>query len=106
MLKKGTNVSRGYVTTSISDGVNYREIADTMSELGFPMNHSSARNYVIRVMKKFVDAFIEEYDMPIDEEETSEIAKSPSFQENIAEMLQIVESERRENKGSAIITCV
>ena len=59
-LKKGTTVDRGYATVATDEGVNYREIADTMTELGFPMNHSSARNYVLRVMRKFVDAFADE----------------------------------------------
>ena len=54
MMKKGKKFDDGYAT--VEDGVNYRDIAETMSEIGFKMNHSSARNHVIRVMKKFADA--------------------------------------------------
>jgi ketopantoate reductase len=94
-LKKGTVVDRGYVTVATDEGVNYREIADTMSELGFPMYHSSARNYVLRVMRKFVAEFAGEYDIALSESKIDEIAKSPNFQHCVADLLHTVEYERR-----------
>ncbi len=94
-LKRGSTIDRGYATVAGDEGVNYREIADTMTELGFPMNHSSARNYVLRVMRKFVGAFASEYDLPIDESKVEEIAKSPGFQYGVADLLHAVETERR-----------
>lgn len=94
-LKKGTTVDRGYATVATDEGVNYREIADTMTELGFPMNHSSARNYVLRVMRKFVDAFADEYDIDLTEGRIDEIAKSPNFQHGVSDLLHTVEVERR-----------
>lgn len=94
-LRKGSTIDRGYATVAIDEGVNYREIADTMTELGFPMNHSSARNYVLRVMRKFVKEFAQEYDIDLAEHRIDEIAKSPSFQHGIADLLHIVEVERR-----------
>ncbi len=97
-LKKGTTVNRGYATVATDEGVNYREIADTMSELGFSMNHSSARNYVLRVMRKFVESFAKEYDIPLTEKRVDEIAKSPGFQHGIADLLHVVEVERREQR--------
>lgn len=97
-LKKGSTVERGYATVATDEGVNYREIADTMTELGFPMNHSSARNYVLRVMRKFVDAFATEYDIPVDESRINDIAKSPGFQHGVADLLHFVEVERRDNR--------
>ncbi len=97
-LKKGSIVERGYATVATSEGVNYREIADTMSELGFPMNHSSARNYVLRVMRKFVENFVDEYNIQISDSRIDEIAKSPSFQHGIADLLNTVEAERRDSR--------
>jgi len=94
-LRKGSTVDRGYATVATDEGVNYREIADTMSELGFSMNHSSARNYVLRVMRKFVENFAKEYDISLTEKRVDEIAKSPGFQHGIADLLHVVESERR-----------
>lgn len=94
-LKRGSKVERGYATVVEEDGVNYREIADTMTEIGFTMNHSSARNYVLRVMRKFVAAMVEDFDIELDEQEREDIAKSPAFQHRMAELLMTVEMERR-----------
>jgi len=94
-LKKGTQVDRGYATVTDDEGVNYREIAEMMSEIGFQMNHSSARNYVLRVMRKFVAAFDENWGLELDDKRVEEIAKSPIFQQGIAEILHTLEAFRR-----------
>jgi hypothetical protein len=95
MTTRENQAERGYATVVSEDGVNYREIADTMKELGFEMNHSSARNYVLRIMRKFVAAYAEKYDVEVDESKINEIAKSPQFQHGVAELLQTIEVERR-----------
>lgn len=81
-----------YATVSFEEGVNYREIADMMTEIGFKMNHSSARNYVLRVMRKFAEAIVDNWDMQISEDKLEKIIKSPDFQEAICDVLQIVNS--------------
>jgi transposase-like protein len=86
-LKKGSRFEKGYATVVDDDGINYREIADIMSEIGFVMNHSSARNYVLRVMLKFARAFDEEWRMDLSEEKVHEIASSPQFQNVISDLL-------------------
>jgi len=95
-LKKGAHVDRGYATVADEEGVNYREIADIMCELGFQMNHSSARNYVLRVMRKFVVAFSEQWDLNVPESRINDIAKSPDFQQGVADVLHGIEARRRE----------
>jgi len=97
-LKKGSTVTRGYATVATDEGVNYRDIAETMTELGFRMNHSSARNYVIRVMRKFACAFTTEYHISLDDERLNEVARSPGFQHGIADILHALEDERRSVK--------
>jgi hypothetical protein len=94
-LQKGSKVSRGYATVSEDDGVNYRDISETMTELGFKMNHSSARNYVIRVMKKFAVAYSDHFNRDLSEEQLNEVVRSPDFQATIADVLQTIESQRR-----------
>ena len=91
MLKKGTKFSKGYATVIEDDGVNYREIADIMTEWGFTMNHSSARNYVLRVMGKFASAFDEEWKLGLSDEKAKKIACSPQFQSAIADILHSIE---------------
>lgn len=94
-LKRGTTVDRGYATVAEDEGVNYREIAELMTELGHPMNHSSARNYVLRVMRKFAQEFAEANGVELDEVRIDEIAKSPAFQHGVADLLQTLETQRR-----------
>jgi len=95
-LRRGTRVDRGYATVAEDEGVNYREIADTMTELGFNMNHSSARNYVLRTMRKFVVAFADQWGIELTEAKIDEIAKNPNFQHGVADLLHVVEMERRD----------
>jgi hypothetical protein len=64
------------------------------------MNHSSARNYVLRVMRKFAKAFSDNYDLDLTEEQIDEVAKSPTFQYMIAEKLQVIEQARRNKEKS------
>jgi len=97
-LRKGARVDRGYATVADDEGVNYREIADTMTELGFNMNHSSARNYVLRVMRKFTKAFTKQWNIEVDDKRIDEIAKDPGFQHGVADLLHTVESQRRDRK--------
>lgn len=82
-----------YATVAVDEGVNYREIADMMTEIGFKMNHSSARNYVLRVMRKFADAIMDEWDIDMPDHKKEKIIKSPQFQHAICEILQTLESQ-------------
>lgn len=92
MLKKGTKFSKGYATVVEDEGVNYREIADIMTELGFIMNHSSARNYILRVMAKFAEAFDDEWGLGLSDENVKKVACSPQFQSAIADILHSLEN--------------
>ena len=85
----------GYTSMTADDGDNYREIAETMTELGFSMNHSSAHNHVLRVMRKFASAFAEGFDADISEQRVDELARDPEFQHNVSDLLQVVEAHRR-----------
>jgi len=86
-MNKKKIAAKGYATVLEDEGVNYREIADIMSEIGFVMNHSSARNYVLRVMTKFVEAFDEEWELDLSDEKIRYVAASAQFQNVIADML-------------------
>lgn len=95
-LMSGEHVNRGYATVADDEGVNYREIADTMTVLGFPMNHSSARNYVLRVMRRFATKLDEKWALAMTEERIDEVAKSPTFQHGVADLLHVIEARRRQ----------
>lgn len=87
------SVKNAYATVIENDGVNYREIADTMTSIGFKMNHSSARNYVLRVMRKFATTILKEWNVQVTEERLEQIIKSPQFQQGICEILQSIDAQ-------------
>ena len=84
--------NKAYATVLEDNGVNYREIADIMSDIGFIMNHSSARNYVLRIMVKFASAFDEEWDLGLTNEKLRNIAASAQFQNVISDLLHNLET--------------
>ena len=92
-MKKGKKFDSGYAT--VDDGVNYRNIADTMTDIGYKMNHSSARNHILRIMKKFAEAITSQYGIDMSDEKLDIVAKSPMFQSGIAELLQDIETIRK-----------
>lgn len=94
-MKKNGKKSN-YATVSNDEGVNYREISDMMTEIGFKMNHSSARNYVLRVMRKFVEALVDKWDLQVEPDKIDVIAKSPQFQQAIYEVLQQIETQKND----------
>ena len=94
-LRMGTRIERGYATVAADQGENYRQIAELMTLMGHRMNHSSARNHVLRIMARFARAFVDAYGIPADEERVAALARSPSFQAGICELLQTVEMRRR-----------
>ncbi|NBT35359.1 MAG: hypothetical protein EBT03_07445 [Betaproteobacteria bacterium] len=92
-LRKGSKVEGGYATITEDEGVNYREISEVMTEMGWAMNHSSARNYVLRAMAKFAAAYGQHMGCPPGD--PMEMARSPQFQSFISDMLHRLEAQRR-----------
>lgn len=101
-MKNTKSITTSYATVTHDDGVNYREIADTMTSIGFKMNHSSARNYVLRVMQKFASAIVDQWDLNISEEDLKKAVKTPQFQQAICDILQtiVVNKTHNSHKGS------
>lgn len=91
--KEKNNLTGVYATVSDDEGVNYREIAETMTKIGFKMNHSSARNYVLRIMKKFAEAIVEGWELEVNENTLEKTIKSPQFQNAICGILQSLDSD-------------
>lgn len=89
---KGSKIDRGYATIGEDEGVNYRNIAKTMTEMGYTMNHSSARNYTLRVMKKMAEALVKEWGLSSDGIDFEEVAKSPNFQQGISDILKEIDA--------------
>lgn len=85
-MNKGKQFKSGYAT--IDGGINYREIAEAMTKAGYPMQHSSARNYLLRAMTKFATAFMEHLGVPVTQQKLDEVIRTPSFQEAIYDIFE------------------
>lgn len=85
-MNKGKNFSNGYATIG-ADGVNYRLIAEHMTSSGYKINHSSARNHIMRVMSKFVSAIAKQQKIQLSQNQIDNIAKSSQFQDAICDVI-------------------
>ena len=82
-------VIKSYATVSDDeDCATFREIADTMTLNGDKMNHASARNYVLRVMRKFAIALADRNDVTLDDVDVEFQATHPEFQSAIGRLVQ------------------
>lgn len=84
-MPKGFKASNGYATVGDRGGLGYREIAEIMSDKGYPMKHSAARNYFLQGMRKLASPVMEQYG--ISRDEIDRIALDPRFQESIADII-------------------
>jgi hypothetical protein len=75
-------------STTADGGIDYRTMADILTANGMPMNHASARNYILRAMKKLASGICKEMDIKVTSENLERIAASPLFQSAIYELLQ------------------
>lgn len=79
-----------YATVFDDEGIDYRLISIAMSNAGWKMNHTSVRNYVLRAMMKFAEAYAEKFDIVLTQQAIQSIAKDVRFQSAISDMLQNV----------------
>ena len=83
----------------IIDFKNYRDVADIMTNVGFVMNHSSVRNYIIRTMRKFAQAYLTRINVEHDATMIDEVAQSSMFQQGIAELLTMLDTNYGKEKN-------
>jgi hypothetical protein len=81
-MPKGFKKESGYATVT-GMGMGYREIADTLTVEGSPMNHATARNYFLRAMNKLAKQVANHTTRA-----PKEIALDPRFQSAVAELLR------------------
>lgn len=93
MMPKGAKIEGGYCTVTDEAGTDYRTIAKIMTDSGEKMNHASARNHVIRAMRKVAMDVCEGLNIPKTSEKLDEMAASPYFQSAISDILQMMEVE-------------
>lgn len=93
---------KSYATVTDEEGVNYRDIADTLTTMGYPMNHSSVRNHVLRIMRKFAQELSDGWSLELSDTQVDAVSRSSSFQRGIADILHTVEHVRRQESSQTI----
>ena len=96
-MPKGYKSKHGYATvTSEYSGMDYRSIAEKMSDDGYEMNHATARNVFLRAMKKLASSVCDLYDIknPTMVEAAS---RDPRFQEGMIELVSDIYHQKKED---------
>lgn len=89
-------------TVTDDDCDKYRDIASVMAIMGYDMSYSSVRNYVNRIMKKFVCKYSEHYGKNLSEEQINYIAQSQNFQDFMFDILHIIENNEKKELNNEI----
>ena len=87
-MPKGFKVENGYATTSELGGKSYQEIANAMSDQGFKMNHSTARNVCVNGLVKIAKQVTEQQGLQLSEKDIIKIAKDPRFQSGVSDIIR------------------
>lgn len=92
-MPKGFKSQNGYSTKKTLGGKSYHEISTLMTEKGFKMNHSTARNVFVSSLEKIARNVVDLYDLKIDDRSISSISKDPRFQDAIVTFMREIEYE-------------
>lgn len=76
-----------------TNGLDYQSIANIITDDGYKINHSSARNYVIRGFIKIAKYISDMHDLKYTDAQIHEIAKSYKFQTSVAELMKEINNE-------------
>ena len=89
-MPKGHKSKYGYATIKDNGGMGYHEIAAKMTSNGDKMNHATARNVLLRALKKISIPICQLHGIHKDhlDEESTKTASDPRFQEAIAQFLE------------------
>ena len=96
-MPKGFKVENGYATSAELGGKSYHQIAEIMTDRGFKMNHSTARNVFVSSLQKIASEVTDLYDLQLSRKELKNIAIDPRFQEVVRHFML----ERRRDDSSS-----
>ncbi len=77
-----------YAQITNSESLKYRDISKLSYKQGWGVNHSSARNYLIRAMRKFAKQLTKKHELRYTRAQINEIATNPDFQEAISILIE------------------
>jgi len=86
-MPKGHKSKFGYATVkTFSGGADYRAIAEEMNQLGYKMNHATARNVFLSALTKIAEPIhsLQGYEK---DSSVGDTVKDPRFQAGVAAIL-------------------
>jgi len=88
-MPKGHKSKYGYATVTNDGGMGFHDIADRMTKSGDKMNHATARNVLLRALKKISTPLCQLHGVHKDQldEESIKTACDPRFQAAVAQFL-------------------
>ena len=88
-MPKGYKSKYGYATVITDGGMCFHDIAKKMTASGDKMNHATARNVLLRALKKISTPLCELHGVKGEllDEEAEKAASDPRFQAAIAEFI-------------------
>jgi hypothetical protein len=87
-MPKGYKSDKGYATVSgEGGGMDYRTIAELMTDDGHKMNHATARNIFLRAMKKLAEPLCELYGIEEESGRMEKMTRDPRFQSSMIEVV-------------------
>lgn len=95
-MPKGFKSENGYGTSKLFDGMTYHEIADSMRESGYKMNHSTARNVFVNALIKVADEIAELYQLELTDKDLKRLAINPGFQDSVRGFMSELQIERQQ----------
>ena len=97
-MPKGYKSDQGYATVSgEGGGMDYRTIAEIMTDDGHKMNHATARNIFLRAMKKMAEPLCELYGLDEEEGRVERMSRDPRFQSSMIEVVGDIYAEAESN---------
>lgn len=86
--KAGKKASKKYIT--LDSGVDFRKIAEKMTELGYQMNHATARNQLMVAMEKLVGDVAKQAGARLTKSQLSALLQNQTVHDAIADILHVI----------------
>jgi len=92
-MPKGHKSKFGYATVKQDHGgMDYRTIAEKMTDSGHKMNHATARNVFLKAMRKLAEPVCDAYDHD-NIGSADAVSRDPRFQSCMTEMVAVIYGE-------------
>ena len=89
-----------YSTVTVMKGMEFKRITETVSKMGWKMNYSSARNWLLRGMKKMARELAKASGAHLTETQLEEMARNSLFQSAVGDLLEKADTYKEDGMAS------